>query len=222
MIRSAQHANDLKRLAADGFDGNGEILVPDCVRAALRALVGQIDALDEAIAAIDKELAASVRGDETARRLMTIPGVGPVTARKGSASGAAHGERAPVSWAKIFVADFGGTGVSECAVGNTARDTSGSKSTGKLPRFPGREKPLQFRSVSEACRGLRTEFPPFSRVLRLNSPASLSPLPGYAARNEFVRLGNNQPTVSARRRVHQAVAKAGEAGRRNADADCLH
>ena len=46
--------------------------------------------------------------------------------RKGSASAAAHGERAPVSWAKISVADFGGTGVSDCAVGNTARDTSGS------------------------------------------------------------------------------------------------
>src|SRR5271165_42222 len=46
--------------------------------------------------------------------------------RKGSASGAAHGERAPVSWAKITVADFGGTGVSDCAVGNTARGTSGS------------------------------------------------------------------------------------------------
>src|SRR5271166_2654621 len=32
----------------------------------------------------------------------------------------------PVSWAKITVADFGGTGVSDCAVGNTARGTSGS------------------------------------------------------------------------------------------------
>ena len=50
------------------------------MRAALRPLVGQIDALDAAIGAIDKELAASVRADETARRLMTIPGVGPVTA----------------------------------------------------------------------------------------------------------------------------------------------
>jgi len=36
-----------------------------------------LDALDEAIAAIDKELAASVKADETAKRLMTIPGVGP-------------------------------------------------------------------------------------------------------------------------------------------------
>ena len=55
-------------------------LVPDCVRVALRPLVGQIDALDEAIGAIDKEIAASVKADETAKRLMTIPGVGPVTA----------------------------------------------------------------------------------------------------------------------------------------------
>ena len=78
--QGAQHGYDLKRLAADGFDDNGEIVVPDCVRAALRPLVGQIDALDEAIGAIDRVLAASVKGDETARRLMTIPGVGPVTA----------------------------------------------------------------------------------------------------------------------------------------------
>ena len=78
--QGAQHAYGLKRLAADGFDDNGEIVVPDCVRAALRPLIGQIDAFDEAIGAIDKELAASVKADETARRLMTIPGIGPVTA----------------------------------------------------------------------------------------------------------------------------------------------
>jgi transposase len=78
--QGAQNAYDLKRMAADGFDESGEIVVPDCVRAALRPLVGQIDALDEAIGAIDRELAASVKADETARRLMTIPGVGPVTA----------------------------------------------------------------------------------------------------------------------------------------------
>ena len=34
----------------------------------------QIDALDDAIGAIDEELAAPVKADETARRLMTIPG----------------------------------------------------------------------------------------------------------------------------------------------------
>ena len=78
--QGAQHAYGLKRVAADGFNENGEIVVPDCVRGALRSLVGQIDALDEAIGAIDKELGASVKADETAKRLMTIPGVGPVTA----------------------------------------------------------------------------------------------------------------------------------------------
>ena len=62
--------------------------------------------------------------------------------QKGSASGAAHGERAPVSWAKITVADFGGTGVSDCAVGNTARDTSGSN-------------PSRSTSRSRVWRGLR-------------------------------------------------------------------
>src|SRR6202050_3881615 len=55
--QGAQHAYGLKRMAADGFNENGEIVVPDCVRGALRSLVGQIDALDEAIGAIDKEIA---------------------------------------------------------------------------------------------------------------------------------------------------------------------
>jgi len=78
--QGAQHAYGLKRMAADGFNENGEIVVPDHVRVALGPLVGQIDALDEAIGAIDSELAALVKADETAKRLMTIPGVGQVTA----------------------------------------------------------------------------------------------------------------------------------------------
>src|ERR1700721_1035321 len=78
--QGAHHAYGLKRLVGDGFNENGEIGVPDCVRGALRSLVGQIDALDEAIGAIDRELPASAKADETARRLMTIPGVGPITA----------------------------------------------------------------------------------------------------------------------------------------------
>ena len=49
-------------MVADGFNENGEIVVPDCVRGALRSLVSQIDALqDEAIGAIDRELTASVK-----------------------------------------------------------------------------------------------------------------------------------------------------------------
>src|SRR5271157_2801696 len=78
--QGVQNAYALKELAVGGVDENGEIVVPDCVRLALAPLVRQIDALDEAIEAIDRELEASARTDETARRLMTIPGIGPVTA----------------------------------------------------------------------------------------------------------------------------------------------
>ena len=78
--QGAQHAYGLKRLLTDGCDENGEIVVPDCVRKALAPLVRQIDAIDEEIAAIDDEIAARVKTDDTARRLMTIPGVGPVAA----------------------------------------------------------------------------------------------------------------------------------------------
>ena len=78
--QGAQHAYGLKRLLADGFDDNGEAVVPDCVRQALAPLVHQIDAIDGEIAAIDKEIEALVKADETARRLTTIPGVGPITA----------------------------------------------------------------------------------------------------------------------------------------------
>ena len=72
--QGVQNAYALKEMADEGFDENGEIVVPDCVRLALAPLVRQIDALDEAIEAIDRELEASARTDETARRLMTIPG----------------------------------------------------------------------------------------------------------------------------------------------------
>jgi transposase len=78
--QGVQHAYGLKRLAVDGFDEYGEFVVPDSVRLALAPLVRHIDALDAAIESLDRELEASAKADETARRLMTIPGVGPVTA----------------------------------------------------------------------------------------------------------------------------------------------
>src|SRR5260370_27241803 len=56
--QGAQHAYGLKRMAADGFNENGEIVVPDCVRRALRSLVGPINALDEAIGVIAREPSA--------------------------------------------------------------------------------------------------------------------------------------------------------------------
>src|SRR5208337_358966 len=59
--QGVQNAYALKRLACDGVDDDGEIVVPDCVRLALLPLVRQIDALDEAIEAIDRELEALSR-----------------------------------------------------------------------------------------------------------------------------------------------------------------
>ena len=50
------------------------------VRAALAPLVRQLHALDQEIARSDRTIAAMARNDETARRLMTIPGLGPMTA----------------------------------------------------------------------------------------------------------------------------------------------
>ena len=60
--------------------------IPACVRAALAPLVRQLHALDQEIARSDRTIAAMARGDEMARRLMTIPGLGPVTASAIAAS----------------------------------------------------------------------------------------------------------------------------------------
>ncbi len=78
--QGTQNAYSLKRLLAHEADENGEIVVPECVRGALASLCRQIDALDEAIEAIDKQIATQVKADPTARRLTSIPGIGPITA----------------------------------------------------------------------------------------------------------------------------------------------
>jgi transposase len=78
--QGVQYAYELKRLLVDGVDENGEVVIPDCVRRALAPLAHQIDVIDAEIAAIDAEIETLVKADETAWRLMTIPGIGPVTA----------------------------------------------------------------------------------------------------------------------------------------------
>src|SRR5271167_2722290 len=78
--QGAQHAYGLKRLLTAGHDDDGEIVVPACVRQALAPLAGQIDAIDEQIEAIDDQIKAQVKGDDLARRLATIPSIGPITA----------------------------------------------------------------------------------------------------------------------------------------------
>lgn len=66
------------RLAAlvEGDDGG----LPEAVAALGRMLVAQIADLSARIETLDKELRHRANSDDTARRLMTIPGVGPITA----------------------------------------------------------------------------------------------------------------------------------------------
>lgn len=66
------------RLAAvvDGDDG----VLPAAVRDLARLLLGQIGDLSGKITGLDSELRRRASVDDTARRLTTIPGVGPITA----------------------------------------------------------------------------------------------------------------------------------------------
>lgn len=54
--------------------------VPEAARIMLDVLVDTLAALEAQIARLDREIARRAREDADARRLMTIPGVGPVTA----------------------------------------------------------------------------------------------------------------------------------------------
>jgi hypothetical protein len=65
--QGAQHAYRLKRMLTDGTDENGEIVIPERVCVALAPLAAQIDALDQAIAAIDDKLIETIKADEKAR-----------------------------------------------------------------------------------------------------------------------------------------------------------
>jgi transposase len=54
--------------------------VPELARPILKMLIETLRGLDEQVARLDREIAQRAKEDETARRLMTLPGVGPVTA----------------------------------------------------------------------------------------------------------------------------------------------
>jgi len=53
---------------------------PPRARQAIRELLDQCDGLAESIMTFEAEIIAHARKDETARRLTTIPGIGPITA----------------------------------------------------------------------------------------------------------------------------------------------
>ncbi len=69
-------------MLADLLDDGGEIgeTLPEVARPMFAMMVDMLAGLDERIAALDKEITRRAREDEVARQLMTIPGVGPITA----------------------------------------------------------------------------------------------------------------------------------------------
>jgi len=54
--------------------------LPRGARDAFLALIGSVKVLDEQIIVLDREIAQRAKEDPAARRLMTIPGIGPITA----------------------------------------------------------------------------------------------------------------------------------------------
>lgn len=65
--------------------------LPPMARSAIADLLAHMRVLDERIAAYDRELETAARSSESARRLMTVPGIGPLTALATTATvGHAH------------------------------------------------------------------------------------------------------------------------------------
>lgn len=101
-IIAAQGACNMRSLGALIHEGHLDI--PDVVRASLLPMVTQIDHLDSAIKQIDGDIAAQAKADPVANRLMTIPGIGPVTA---SALAATVGDPSSFSGPREFAAFLG-------------------------------------------------------------------------------------------------------------------
>ena len=54
--------------------------LPDLARSAIRRLIGQIEAVAEEVKKAETEIVTWCRADAASRRLLTIPGIGPITA----------------------------------------------------------------------------------------------------------------------------------------------
>ncbi|WP_435053537.1 IS110 family transposase [Mesorhizobium australicum] len=83
-IIAAQGPNNARALAILVIEGND--MIPATVRSALLPLVRQLSELNTEIRQSDQAILALAKADETARRLMTVPGIGPITASALAAS----------------------------------------------------------------------------------------------------------------------------------------
>jgi transposase len=75
VAKGPAHVPHLVRAVADPDEP-----IPEIARPVLQMLIEMLHRLDEQIARLDREIAQRARENETARRLMTIPGIAPVTA----------------------------------------------------------------------------------------------------------------------------------------------
>jgi transposase len=75
VAKGPAHVHQLVRAVEDPDEP-----IPEIARPILQMLIETLHRLDEQIAGLDQEVAQRAKENETARRLMTIPGVGPVTA----------------------------------------------------------------------------------------------------------------------------------------------
>jgi transposase len=83
-VLAAQGPNGAYALAAAILEGDSSI--PLCVRDALAPVIRQLQTLNDEIAASDRAIMGLAKTDETARRLMSVPGIGPITASAIAAS----------------------------------------------------------------------------------------------------------------------------------------
>ncbi len=83
-IIAAQGPNNARALASLVMEENET--VPAIVCSALMPLVRQLMQIDGEIAQSDRAILAIARSNEMARRLMTVPGIGPITASALAAS----------------------------------------------------------------------------------------------------------------------------------------
>lgn len=76
--KGPSHVSVLASLLEEGEEIGASL--PEAARAMFLVMTGQLEHLNEQVALLDKEIAKRAREDEAARRLMTIPGIGPITA----------------------------------------------------------------------------------------------------------------------------------------------
>lgn len=101
-IIAAQGPNNARALASLVIEGND--MIPATVRSALLPLVRQLKELDDEIRRSDQAILALAKTDEMACRLMTVPGIGPITA---SALGASIQDISAFSGPREFAAFLG-------------------------------------------------------------------------------------------------------------------